>query len=108
MFILKHVNKLFLFSSLLIFVYIFFLLISSISSGFDITDESYYILHAQYQNDVYQVIRRDGYYTGILYFFSNGNLALHRLFGILILVGVSLWFAIELCKYISKYYVNNK
>ena len=41
--ILKNINKLLLFISSAIFIYIIYLLVSNISKGFDITDESYYI-----------------------------------------------------------------
>ena len=100
--IFKYSNNVLLFSSFLLLVYITFLLIFNISSGFDITDESFYILSAQYQNEIFPVVRRDGYYTGILYILSGHNLAYHRLLGILILMGVTAWFSIELYKYIVK------
>lgn len=98
----KHTNKLLLFVSFSIFAYIIFLLISNISSGFDITDESYYILAAQHQGEIFQVIRRAGYYTGVLYFLSDHNLSYHRLFGILILISISAWLSLELYRYLFK------
>jgi len=100
--ILKNSNKIILSASFLVFLYTIFLLISNASSGFDITDESFYILSAQHQGEIYDVVRRDGYYTGILYYLSGQNLSYHRLFGILLLVGISIWFGIELYRYIAK------
>ena len=100
--ILNYTNKLFLFMSFAIFVYIIFLLVSNISSGFDITDESYYILAASHPNDIFSTVKHEGYYTEILYFLSGYNLSYFRFLGILLLIFISIWFATELHKHISK------
>ena len=100
--IFRYSNKFLLFGSFLVFVYTIFLLISNISSGFDITDESFYILSAQNPGEIFPVIRQDGYYIGLLYSLSGHNLSYHRLFGILLLTLVSIWFAIEFYTYVEK------
>jgi hypothetical protein len=82
-------------------MYILFILVSNVSRGFDITDESYYILAAQYQNEIFSTLKHDGYYTGVLFYLSGYNLSYFRLFGIFILLASSYWFAIELYKYIA-------
>lgn len=99
--ILKYTNKLFFLIILGIFSYVLFFLLSNTSRGFDITDDSYYILSAQSQSDIFSTLLHEGYYTGILYFLSGYNLSYFRMIGILVLISVSGWFAIELHKYIS-------
>jgi len=83
-------------------VYSIFLLLLHTSSGFDITDESFYILTVQHQGDVFSIIRHGGYYTRILYYLSGQNLSYFRLMGIFILISTAIWFAFELHKYIIK------
>ena len=100
--IFRHTNKLLTFLIFTIFIYISFLLVSNTSNGFDITDESHYILQAQYMNEIFSTITHDHYYTGILYKLVNQNLSIVRLVGILLLLSISAWFAIELYKYISR------
>ncbi len=100
--IFKYTNKLLLFMSFSIFAYIIFLLISNISNGFDITDESYYILAASHPTNIFSTVTHEGYYTGLLYLISGYNLSYFRLFGILLLIFISIWFALELHKYILR------
>ena len=98
----KYASRLLLLVSSIIFLYIGFLLLSNSSKGFDITDESYYILAAQYPNEIFSVLKHEGYYTGLLYYLSEYNLSYFRSLGILLLIFISIWFALELHKYISK------
>lgn len=100
--IINNISKLLLFISSSIVVYITYLLVSHTSKGFDITDESYYLLAASHPNKIFSTLTHEGYYTGLLYALANHNLSIFRLFGILLLIGISIWFAIELCKYLSK------
>ena len=99
---LKNIHKLFLFVSSSIFIYISYLLLSNVSKGFDITDESFYILSAFYPNEIFSTITHEGYYTGLLYLLSNYNLSYFRLYGIVLLIVVSIWFTRELYKYLSQ------
>lgn len=102
MLFLKYINKLFILASSVIFIYISFLLLSNASKGFDITDQSYYILNAQYPNEVFSVLTHEGYYTGLLYYVSGYDLSYFRIYGILLLILMSVWFSIEIYKYIIK------
>ena len=92
-------SKLFLSFNTLILLYISFLLIYNIPCGFDITDESYYILTARQPNQIFSTVTHDGYYTGLLYYLTGYNLAYFRLLGIIILVGISCQFAVEFYRY---------
>ncbi len=56
----------------------------NLNAGFDVTDESYYILSAQYPGDVLNSITFFGYVTHVLFLLSFGNLALFRLYGIML------------------------
>lgn len=84
-----------------ILIYTILLLALNVNKGFDITDESYYILLAKYQSEVYSILRHNGYLTGRIYELFNYNLALYRLFGIITILVLSIVFAYELYKYIT-------
>lgn len=99
---LNYISRLSILISSTIFGYIVFLLISNSSRGFDTSDDSYYILGALYPNEIFSVITHDSYYTGLLYWISGYNLSYFRSLGIVLLIFVSAWFAIELHRYISK------
>jgi len=98
--ILKYLDKIQLFILFSIFSYIVLMLLLNVSSGFDRTDESYYILVASQPSSLFSLITHEGYYTGLLYFLSGYNLANFRLLGIIILVLTSSWFAFELYRYL--------
>ena len=98
----KYLNRLLLLVSSILFLYIGFLFLSNSSRGFDITDESYYILAAKYPEDIFSVLTHEGYYIGLLYWVSGYNLSYFRSLGILLLIFISIHFALELHKYISK------
>lgn len=83
------------------FLYVISILVFNTDKGFDITDESYYILQALYPNDVYSIITHEGYYTGLLFWLSGYNLSYFRLLGILILIGISIYLSLVIIKYIS-------
>jgi len=102
--ILRYLDKVFLFLSFFVWNALVYLLISNVSRGFDITDESYYLLTALYPDKVLSTLTHEGYYTGFLYMLSGYNLANFRLVGILILLAFSIWFALELYKYIANKY----
>ena len=87
-----------------LFIYLIGILILNADRGFDVTDESYYILNAMYPFNVFSVITHENYYTGLLFYLSGYNLSIFRIFGTIILVLASLWFAIELYKYIEEKY----
>lgn len=90
-----------------LFIYLIGILILNADRGFDVTDESYYILNAMYPFNVFSVITHENYYTGLLFYLSGYNLSIFRIFGIIILVLASFWFAVELYKYIEKKYQLN-
>ena len=97
--ITKRINSILIAITLAIFIYILFILISSVGHGFDITDNSYYILAMQHQSEIYSTVRHDGYYNGLLLWLANGSLAYTQLYGILVLIIVAFLFASELYKY---------
>mgnify|MGYP000143096412 CR=1 FL=1 len=90
-----------------IFLYVLGILIFNADRGLDVTDESFYILNAMYPFDVFSVITHENYYTGLLFYLSGYNLAIFRVFGIIVLLLSSLWFALELYKYIVEKYELN-
>lgn len=93
---------LFLFIIVAIFVSVLGKLFFNIGHGLDITDDSYYILIATYPDDFSSTVWHARYYTELLYWLSGYNLSYFRLVGILLLLGVSIWFSIELFRYISE------
>lgn len=84
-------------------LYTLFLLSFNVSRGLDITDESFYILWAQYPYDIFATVHSFGFYTGILYRLCGENLAFFRLAGIFILVLVSFFFSKELYQYVLNF-----
>ena len=87
-----------------ILIYILGVLVFNADRGFDVTDESYYILNSIYPFDIFSVVTHENYYTGLLFYLSGYNLAIFRVFGIIVLLLSSLWFSIELYKYIEERY----
>lgn len=98
--ILKNLSKLFLLFSFSLLCYVVILLLFNSTHGFDITDESYYILTATYPHHIFSTVSHEGYYTGLLYALAGYNLAYFRVFGIVVLIFIALWFSIEQYKYI--------
>jgi len=94
------ISNILIFISIGISFYILFLLTINVSRGFDITDESFYILWAQFPEVVIASVTSFGFYTGLIHFISGENLALFRLTGILILLLASFFFAKELYQYV--------
>ena len=81
------------------FIYIFFLLALNTGRGFDITDESFYILSASNPGDILASTTQFGYYTGILYSLADGNLVVFRLLGLLVLLITAGLFSYSLERY---------
>lgn len=98
--ITNNINRFFFTLSILVSLYIIWILLSTVDCGFDITDQSYNILAAQHQSEIFSVIRHDGYYTGLLLQLGGGSLAYSKLFSIILLLLSSIWFGIEFYKYI--------
>lgn len=98
----NKLTKIMMTVSTAILLYTILLLALNVNKGFDITDESYYILLAKYQSEVFSVLRHDSYLTGFIYELFNYNLALFRLFGIITILLLSVLFSYELYKYITK------
>ncbi len=88
------------FISTVFFLYSLYLLIFSMNKGFDITDESFYILNAKYVKELNYVITHHSYYSQFLFWILNDNLLFVRIVGILILLISTLFLSIELCKYV--------
>lgn len=84
------------------FVASLYLLVSNLSSGFDITDESLYILLADQPENMLASVTQFGYYTSFLYQLSGKDIATFRLIGLLVLLITGLLFAISLERYWSK------
>lgn len=81
------------------FVASLYLLISNLSSGFDITDESLYILLADQPENMLASVTQFGYYTSILYQLSGKDIATFNLLGLLVLLSSGLLFIIMLERY---------
>lgn len=76
-----------------------FLLFFYASSGFDITDESFYLLWASHPEEVLASVTQFGYYTGLLYSLSGEDITIFRIAGLCLLLVVTVFFSIELEKY---------
>ena len=61
--------------------------------GFDITDESFYLLSAQYPMDVLAGFTSFGYYTGVLLRLAQGDVANFRLYGFVFLLATGTLFS---------------
>ena len=85
--------------SLAAFLIALFTLLFSASKGFDITDESYYLLWAAQPQNIVGSSSHFGYITGILYQIAGQNIALFRALGIIILLAVALAFALAAERY---------
>ena len=79
--------------------YLLFILIFNASHGFDITDESFYVLWARQPEHVLGSFRQFGYYTKLLYVLSDENIAIFRIVGLLSLLGVGGFFSVALERY---------
>jgi len=81
------------------FIFLIFLLFLNASHGFDITDESFYLLWARQPDRVLASVTQFGFFTSPLYILSGKNVAIFRILGIILLLGASLLFACSLDKY---------
>lgn len=70
----------------------FFLIVFNINRGFDITDESFYIMWSRHPGDVAAWFSRYGFYTGILLRLAGGNFVLFRFLGLLSLLAAAGFF----------------
>jgi hypothetical protein len=93
------INKFLLFVPLAVLIYIFLLLLLNSSRGFDITDESYYVISASQPGNILVSTTQFGYYTGLLYLLSGKNIAVFRIVGVLLLFGAAWFFAFSLDSY---------
>jgi hypothetical protein len=67
-------------------------LIINFNRGFDLTDESYYLLSAERPEDIRASVTQFGFYTGLLYKAVNGSIYGFRVLGFSILILLSLGF----------------
>jgi len=79
--------------------YLLFILIFNASHGFDITDESFYVLWASQPEHVLASTTQFGYYTRLLYVLSGENIAIFRILGLLSLLCVAGFFSVALDRY---------
>ena len=79
--------------------YLLFILIFNASHGFDISDESFYVLWAGQPEHVLASATQFGYYTRLLYVLSGENIAVFRVLGLLSLLGVGGFFSVALERY---------
>jgi len=92
-------NRLLLLVPPAVLIYLFFILLLNSSRGFDITDESYYVLWASQPEHVLASTTQFGCYTGLLYQLSGKNIAVFRIMGILMLAGIAGLFSVALENY---------
>ncbi len=76
-----------------------FILFSSASKGFDITDESYYLLSASQPQNSFADMSHFGYVLTYLYALAGKNIALYRVLGMLFLFCAGLAFSFSFEKY---------
>ena len=69
------------------------------SHGFDITDESFYLLWARQPDRVLASSTQFGFYTRLLYLLSGENIALFRMSGVVALLGATAFFSFSLKRY---------
>jgi hypothetical protein len=69
------------------------------SHGFDITDESFYLLWASQPDLVLASSTQFGFYTRWLYLLSGGNIALFRFVGFFVLLSIAVFFSFSLEQY---------
>ena len=72
-------NRLLLFVPPAILIYLVFILGLNSSRGFDITDESFYVISASQPENILASTTQFGYYTGLLYLISGKNIAVFRI-----------------------------
>lgn len=79
------------------------MLIFNVQRGFDLTDESFYIIWANQTNNISGSLSHFGYLTTFLYHLVGESIPHFRFVGILILLLFALLFAYSLDKYWSSY-----
>ena len=92
-------NRMLLFVPLALLVYLFLLLVGNSSRGFDITDESYYVIWASQPETIFASTTQFGYYTRLLYLISGQNIAVFRAVGVICLFASAWFFAYSLDRY---------
>jgi|GEM_PF-2998431 len=99
------------FKAYLLFTLLFLLMliIGNASSGFDITDESFYLIWATRPDNVVGHASHFGYITSLLFQLCHKNIETFRVCGLLLLVGAALIFVVCLNKYWSSrsIYINS-
>ena len=83
-------------------LYLQIILIINTRKGFDITDESYYILRAAHPGMYNEGYSNFGVITGFIYRICNSNIVLFRLSGIILLLGVSIFSTIQFIDFQEK------
>ena len=93
-------NKSCLFVIVTLFLYVFFLLVLNVDRGFDITDESFYLLWAMHPEQVSMSSTNFGFYTQFLFYLAGKSVAIFRLYGIVLLLAATCGFSWLLYQYI--------
>ena len=96
---LSLINSSFVAISIVISFYIVLVLILNTDRGFDITDDSFYIMWAKFPENVSASVNSFGFYTRLVYLASGENVATFRFLGVVILVFVAFLFSKELYQY---------
>lgn len=89
--------------SILCAIFTLFLLLLNVFKGFDLTDESLYILVSGQPDQVLSSVSHFGYFTSIFFQFSGKNIGIFRLLGIFILLFCTAAFIRSLSGYLKSY-----
>lgn len=95
--ICHFINTFFILSVL----YYIFLLVSYSNRGFDITDESYYILRAAYATIYTSDYTNYGIFTGFLYSIANDNIVGFRILGFLTVLSAAFFSSFHFIQFFS-------
>ncbi len=93
------INRLLLYLPIVILICLILILAFNSPRGFDITDDSYYLLWAEQPHNVLASTTQFGFYTRLLYLLSGQNIALFRILGILTLLSATSFFALSMERY---------
>ena len=88
---------------LFIFIFLILLLINNAASGFDMSDESFYIINASQPENLAGQITHFGYITRFILIFSGNNIEYFRITGILLILISTLLFIRSLNTYWSSW-----
>ena len=91
---------------LFIFIFLILLLIKNAASGFDMSDESHYIINAIQSKNIVGQPSQFGYITGVILSYCSNNIEYFRITGIFLILFSALLFIISLNEYWSSWTFN--